>query len=189
MLVFGEGIAFIFFYLVVPVTVVYATRSVHAGPGGYAAILASWGAGAVIGSTVHIRLARRVGHATILLSTAAVAVAYVGTALAPALLIACGASVLGGIGNGTQWASVETAVHGLVDESFRLRVSALLESMAALAPGVGIILGGALSTLFSPRAAYLAAGLGLLALIAVAAFSRALSAEPALDAAPALGSA
>lgn len=188
-LVFGEGLAFIFFYLVVPVTVVYAARSLHAGAAGYAAILASWGAGAVIGSTMHIRLARRVGHATILLSTAAVAVAYVGTALAPALLIACGASVLGGIGNGTQWASVETAVHGLVEESFRLRVSALLESMAALAPGVGIILGGALSTLFSPRAAYLAAGLGLLALIAVAAFSRALSAEPALDAAPALGSA
>ncbi|HET6865905.1 MAG TPA: MFS transporter [Solirubrobacteraceae bacterium] len=186
-LVFGEGIAFIFFYLVVPVTVVYVARSLHAGPAGYAAILASWGAGAVIGSTVHVRLARRVGHATILLSTAAVAVAYIGTALAPVLLVACGASVLGGIGNGTQWASVETAVHGLVDESFRLRVSALLESMAALAPGVGIILGGALTTLFSPRAAYLAAGLGLLALIAVAAFGRALTGEPLRDAAPALG--
>lgn len=188
-LVFGEGIAFIFFYLVVPVTVVYAARSLHAGSAGYAAILASWGAGAVIGSTVHVRLARRVGHATILLSTAAVALAYVGTALAPALVIACGASVLGGIGNGTQWASVETAMHGLVDEGFRLRVAALLESMAALAPGVGIILGGALSTLFSPRAAYLAAGLGLLVLVAVAAFSRALTAEPVGDAAPALGSA
>jgi MFS family permease len=176
-LVFGEGIAFVFFYLVVPVTVVYAAHSLHAGPAGYAAILASWGAGAVIGSTIHIRLARRVGHATILLSTAAVAVAYVGTALAPVLLVACGASVLGGIGNGTQWASVETAVHGLVEESFRLRVSALLESMAALAPGVGIVLGGALTTLFSPRAAYLAAGLGLFALIAVAAFGRALGAR------------
>ncbi|MGN6871829.1 MAG: MFS transporter [Solirubrobacteraceae bacterium] len=189
LLVFGEGIAFIFFYLVVPVTVVYAAHSLHAGSAGYAALLASWGAGAVIGSTVHVRLARRVGHATILLSTSAVAVAYLGTALAPALVIACGASVIGGIGNGTQWASVETAVHGLVEESFRLRVSALLESMAALAPGVGIILGGALTTLFSPRAAYLAAGLGLLALIAVAAFGRALTAEPTGDGVPALGSA
>jgi hypothetical protein len=186
-LVFGEGLAFIFFYLVVPVTVVYAARSLHAGSAGYAAILASWGAGAVIGSAVHVRLARRVGHATILLSTAAVAVAYVGTALAPVLVIACGASVLGGIGNGTQWASVETAVHGLVEEGFRLRVSALLESMAALAPGVGIVLGGALTTLFSPRAAYLTAGLGLFALIGVAAFSRSLIAGPTRDVAPALG--
>ena len=188
-LIFGEGIAFIFFYLVVPVTVVYATRSLHAGPAGYAAILASWGAGAVIGSTVHIRLARRIGHATILISTAAVAVAYLGTALAPTLLLACAASVLGGIGNGTQWASVETAVHKLVDERFRLRVAAILESMAAVAPGVGIILGGALTTLFSPRAAYLAAGLGLVALITVAALSRVLATEPPRIAAADLGSA
>lgn len=188
-LIVGEGIAFIFFYLVVPVTVVYATRSLHAGPAGYAAILASWGAGAVIGSTVHIRLARRIGHATILISTAAVAVAYLGTALAPTLLLACAASVLGGIGNGTQWASVETAVHKLVEERFRLRVAAILESMAAVAPGVGIILGGALTTLFSPRAAYLAAGLGLVALITVAALSRVLATEPPRIAAADLGSA
>ena len=188
-LIFGEGIAFIFFYLVVPVTVVYATRSLHAGPAGYAAILASWGAGAVIGSTVHIRLARRIGHATILLSTAAVAVAYLGTALAPTLLLACAASVIGGIGNGTQWASVETAVHQFVEEHFRLRVAAMLESMAAVAPGVGIILGGALTALFSPRAAYLAAGLGLVALIAVAVLSRVLATEPPRIAAADLGSA
>ena len=188
-LIFGEGIAFIFFYLVVPVTVVYATRSLHAGPAGYAAILASWGAGAVIGSTMHIRLARRIGHATILLSTAAVAVAYLGTALAPTLLLACAASVIGGIGNGTQWASVETAVHQFVEEHFRLRVAAILESMAAVAPGVGIILGGALTALFSPRAAYLAAGLGLVALIAVAALSRVLATEPPRIAAADLGSA
>ena len=188
-LIFGEGIAFVFFYLVVPVTVVYATRSLHAGPAGYAAILASWGAGAVIGSTVHIRLARRVGHATILISTGAVAVAYVGTALAPTLLLACAASVLGGIGNGTQWASVETAVHKLVEERFRLRVAAILESMAAVAPGVGIILGGALTTLFSPRAAYLMAGLGLVALISAAALSRVLATEPQRIAAADLGSA
>ena len=188
-LIFGEGIAFIFFYLVVPVTVVYATRSLHAGPAGYAAILASWGAGAVIGSTMHIRLARRIGHATILLSTAAVAVAYLGTALAPTLFVACAASVIGGIGNGTQWASVETAVHHFVEEHFRLRVAAMLESMAAVAPGVGIILGGALTALFSPRAAYLAAGLGLVALIAVAALSRVLASEPPRIAAADLGSA
>jgi hypothetical protein len=183
-LIFGEGLAFIFFYLVVPVTVVYAVRSLHAGPVGYAAILASWGAGAVIGSTVHIRLARRVGHAAILISTAAVALAYLGTALAPTLLFACAASVVGGIGNGTQWASVETAVHQFVDERFRLPVAAVLESMAALAPGAGILMGGALTALFSPRAAYLAAGLGLVALIAVAALSRARGIDRASGLAP-----
>ncbi|MBV8221088.1 MAG: MFS transporter [Solirubrobacterales bacterium] len=188
-LVFGEGIAFIFFYLVVPVTVIYATRSLHAGPAGYAAILACWGAGAVIGSTVHVRVARRVGHTAVLISTAAVGIAYLGTGLAPTLAVACVCSVLGGVGNGTQWASVETAVHQLVDEHFRLRVSALLESMAALAPGVGIVVGGALTALFSPRAAYLAAGAGLIALIAVAALTRAFVTDLRRDAAPGFGGA
>jgi len=186
-LVFGEGIAFVFFYLVVPVTVVYATRSLHAGPAGYAAMLASWGTGAVIGSTAHVRLARRIGPAGILISTAAVAAGYLGTGVAPSLIVACACSVLGGIGNGTQWASVETAIHGLVEEHFRLRVAAVLESLAAVAPGVGIVVGGALATLLSPRAAYLAAGGGLVVLVAAAVVSRALAAWAPGRAAPGLG--
>jgi len=75
-------------------------------------------------------------------------------------------------------------VHQFVDEHFRLSVAAVLESMAALAPGVGIVLGGALTMLFSPRAAYLAAGLGLVALIAVVALSRARATERASRLAP-----
>ena len=103
----------------------------------------------------------------ILLSTAAVAAGYLGTAAAPTLLVACAASVIGGIGNGTQWASVETAIHQVVDEAFRTRTAAVLEAMAAIAPGIGIVIGGMLTALFSPRAAYLVAGLGLLVLVAV----------------------
>jgi MFS family permease len=171
-LIIGEGLAFVFFYLVVPVTVVYASRSLHAGAGGYAAILASWGAGIALGSAIQIRLARRVGRAMILLSTAAVAIGYLGTAAAPTLAAACAASVVGGVGNGTQWASVETMLHQLVDEAFRVRTAAVLEALAAIAPGLGIVLGGALTALLSPRAAYLLAGLGLVGLIVVARVKR-----------------
>jgi MFS family permease len=171
-LILGEGAAFVFFYLVVPVTVVYATRSLHAGPGGYAAMLASWGAGVAIGSAVQVRLARRAGATMILISTGAVAAGYLGTAVAPTLALACSASVIGGIGNGTQWASVETAMHQLVDEAFRARTTAVLESLAAIAPGAGIVLGGALTALFSPRAAYLAAGAGLVVLVLAARVTR-----------------
>jgi MFS family permease len=170
-LIAGQGAAFVFFYLVVPVTVVYAARSLHAGPGGYAAILASWGAGIAIGSAVQVRFARRVGVSAILLSTSAVAAGYLGTAAAPTLVAACAASVIGGIGNGTQWASVETVLHQLVDEEFRARTAAVLEALAAIAPGAGIVLGGALTALLSPRAAYLAAGTGLLVLIAAGKLS------------------
>ena len=177
-LILGEGAAFVFFYLVVPVTVVYATRSLHAGPGGYAAILASWGVGIAIGSAVQVRMARRVGFRMILLSTAAVAAGYLGTAAAPTLALACAASVLGGVGNGTQWASVETTLHLLVDEAFRARTAAVLEALAAIAPGVGILVGGALTALFSPRAAYLVAGLGLIVLVAAGGLVRSAIAVP-----------
>jgi MFS family permease len=171
-LILGEGAAFVFFYLVVPVTIVYATRSLHAGSGGYAAMLTSWGVGVAIGSAVQVRVARRVGATMILISTGAVAAGYLGTAVAPTLALACGASVIGGIGNGTQWASVETAVHQLVDEAFRARTTAVLESLAAIAPGAGIVLGGALTALFSPRAAYFAAGCGLIVLVLAARVRR-----------------
>jgi MFS family permease len=171
-LILGEGAAFVFFYLVVPVTVVYATRSLHAGSGGYAAMLTTWGIGIAIGSAIQVRLARRAGATMILISTGAVAAGYLGTAVAPTLVLACGASVIGGIGNGTQWASVETTMHQLVDEAFRARTTAVLESLAAIAPGVGIVLGGALTALFSPRAAYLAAGAGLVALLLAAWLKR-----------------
>jgi predicted MFS family arabinose efflux permease len=177
-LIIGEGMAFVFFYLVVPVTVVYATESLHAGTGAYASLLATWGVGIAIGSVVQVRLARRVGPRLILLSTGAVAVGYLGTAVAPTLLIACGASVIGGVGNGTQWASVETTLHRLVEESFRTRVTAVLEALAAIAPGAGIALGGVLTALFSPRAAYLAAGLGLIVLVAIGQLSRVSLARP-----------
>jgi Transmembrane secretion effector len=167
-LIAGEGLAFVFFYLVVPVTVVYAARSLHAGAGGYAALLACWGVGIAIGSVLQVGLARRVGVTAILVSTSAVALGYLGTAVAPSIAIACAASILGGIGNGTQWASVEIALHQLVDEQFRARTAAVLEALAAVAPGAGIALGGALTSLFSPRAAYLVAGAGLLVLVAAA---------------------
>ncbi len=184
-LIVGEGLAFVFFYLVVPVTVVYASRSLHAGAGGYAAILAAWGVGIALGSAAHVRLTRRIGVNMILLSTLAVAIGYLGTAVAPTLIVACAASVIGGIGNGGQWASVETAIHELVQDGQRARVAAVLEALAALAPGVGIVLGGALTALFSPRAAYLVAGLGLIALVSAGAHSRLsperASAEPVIS--------
>ena len=168
LLLAGEGLAFVFFYFVVPVTVIYAKRTLHAGAGGYGAILASWGIGMAIGAGLQIRLARRVGVTMILVTTLAVAAGYIGTAVAPTLAFACVASVLGGIGNGTQWASVETAVHQLVAEAFRARVASVLEAMASIAPGVGIVAGGVLTGIWSPRAAYLIGGLGVLAIVVAA---------------------
>jgi hypothetical protein len=48
-------------------------------------------------------------------------------------------------------------------------VIALLESIGALMPGVGFLLGGVLTALTSPRTTFLVAGLGVLAVVVVAA--------------------
>jgi hypothetical protein len=49
------------------------------------------------------------------------------------------------------------------------RVMSVLESIGAAMPGIGIALGGVIATIASPRAAFFAAGAGILAIVAVAA--------------------
>jgi predicted MFS family arabinose efflux permease len=190
-LVTAQGLALVFFYFPIPIIVVYAKRSLHAGTAGFGAILTSWGIGIIIGSLVQARVARRAGPATIIASTGAVAAGYLGTAAAPSLAVACAVSVIGGIGNGTQWAAVETVVHRLVTEAFRARVTATLETLIALAPGFGILGGGALAAAWSPRAAYYIAGAGVCVIIAGSLLGREtlfgaarVAAVPAHDEAP-----
>jgi hypothetical protein len=57
-------------------------------------------------------------------------------------------------------------------------VAAVLEALACMAPGVGILLGGALAALLSPRAAYAVAGVGLVGLVALGSLSRLSFAAP-----------
>ena len=88
-------------------------------------------------------------------------------ASAHTLLLACLFSVLGGAGNGIQWISVVTALQEATPPDYQARIVSLLESLGAAMPGVGYLLGGALVALGSPRTAYMVAGLGVLALLAV----------------------
>ena len=46
---------------------------------------------------------------------------------------------------------------------FQARVSALYETIASVAPGLGFVLGGVVAATMSPRAVYLLAGAGALA--------------------------
>ena len=45
----------LFFAISIPVEVVFATRTLHAGAGGLGALSALWGAGAVAGSGIYAR--------------------------------------------------------------------------------------------------------------------------------------
>jgi MFS family permease len=164
----AQAAAFVFFALVLPIEVVFAKETLDAGDFGYGLLLASWGAGMLAGSLIFAVFARRTLRSLLVLSTAAIGLAYLGIAIAPTLAVACAASLLGGIGNGVQWIALVTAVQELTPQTFQARVLALLEALASAMPGVGFLIGGAVAVLLEPRAAFAVAGAGVLAVLTLA---------------------
>ena len=57
-LMIAQGLAFVFFAAVIPIEVIYAKETLDAGDAGYGLLLASWGAGMVLGSVVFATLRR-----------------------------------------------------------------------------------------------------------------------------------
>ena len=101
-------------------------------------------------------------------STALIGGAYLAMAAAGSLAVACAVACVGGIGNGVQWVTLMSAVQELTAERFQARVVGLLESIGRMMPGVGFILGGVIAAVLSPRASFVAAGAGVLTVLAVA---------------------
>jgi MFS family permease len=153
LLIMVQTAALLAFMLVIPIEVVYAERDLHTGAAGYGALLATWGLGIIVGGVLFARarspLTALAGSASL-----AVAAAYAGLALAPGLLLACAASLLGGVGNGVQWVAVMTALQERIPDSLQVRVVGLLDSGAQLAPGIGFALGSVLTAVLSARATY-----------------------------------
>jgi MFS family permease len=164
----AEGVAFVFFALVLPIEVAFAKETLDAGDVGYGLLLAAWGTGMVVGSLLFSWLRQASLPALLVAGTLAIGVAYVGTAAAPTLAVACLASIVGGAGNGIQWVAVVTAVQGLTEQAYQARVIGLLESLASGLSGAGFLLGGAIAALLTPRASYAVAGIGVLAVLTVA---------------------
>lgn len=165
-----QAFALLAFTLVIPVEVVYAKRSLDAGAVGYGALIAAWGAGILVGGFGFALLRR---HSLLMLafaSTGLIGLSYLGLAVATTLPIACLIAFAGGVGNGTQWVAVVTALQEAVPDALQARVVGLLDSAATLAPVLAYTLGGFLAQTLSPRAAYAVAG--TVALVCAAAFAR-----------------
>lgn len=163
-LITAQGAAIVFFALITPIEVVYATRTLDAGTTGYGILLGTWGAGMLVGAWEFAR--RRAGSMAVMLwlSTAAIGVGYLGMAAAPGIVVACAASVVGGIGNGVQWIAHLTALQERTPAALQARIGGLMESVAAAAPGFGFLLGGLLTEAGSTRLAFALAGIGILLL-------------------------
>jgi MFS family permease len=168
-LLLAQGAAFVFFAAVIPIEVIFAKQTLAAGDSGYGLLLASWGVGMVLGAIVFAGVRRAPLPVLLFFSTIAVGAGYLGLAAAPTLAAACAASVLGGAGNGVQWVSAISAVQELTAAGMQARVMSVLESIGAAMPGVGYLLGGLIAASASPRTTFLVAGLGVLAIVAVAA--------------------
>jgi hypothetical protein len=155
-----QALALVFFESAAPIEVAYAKVTLHSGDRGFGLLVTVWGAGVVLGSIVFARSSARSLGRMLSLGTFAVGLAYVGFAAAPSLLLACVAALVGGTGNGMQWAPLVSAVQRLTPPEMQGRVMGALEAIGALAPALGLSLGGALVVLSSPRTAFTLVGIG-----------------------------
>jgi hypothetical protein len=168
-LVLWQGAAFVFFYLVIPIEVVYVQETLKADAAVLGAMLACWSGGILIGSLIYVRLTRIDTLLLVVGATAAIAFGYIGIGFSRTVFLACAFSVLGGLGNGFQFVAVITLAQDRTPIDYQARITGLLESVGAATPAIGFAIGGALTALASPAVAYLAAGGGVLVLAALAA--------------------
>ena len=164
-LLIGRGVALVLFTLVIPIEVIYAKESLGTTSAGFGILLASWGAGIVVGSLIYLLIRRQSTLLLILVSTAAIGVAYLGMAKADTLLVACLVSIVGGAGNGIQWISVVTALQEHTPTTTRRGSSGCSSRSARPCRAWATCSGARSSRSGSPRTAYAVAGAGVLVLV------------------------
>jgi MFS family permease len=121
----------------------------------------------VLGGLLFARTVRQPLSRLLAGSALLVGVAYLAAAAAPDLAVACGAGVIGGIGNGLEVPALISAVQRLTPPRLQGRMMGVVESIGALCPALGFSLGGAITAVSSPRVALLAAGLAALVIAVV----------------------
>jgi hypothetical protein len=160
-LLVATALALLFGAAVIPIEVVFAKRTLHAGDAGYGALIGAWGVGLAIGGAVFAGGSRFRLSVLIGAGVGMIAAGYTGLAVSPDLLVACLFSGLGGIGNGIWWIAVVTALQQAIPSNAQAAVMAVLESVNQVMPALGFIIGGVVTALSSPRIAYAVAAAGV----------------------------
>jgi predicted MFS family arabinose efflux permease len=161
----------LFFTISVPVEVVFAEHSLHAGSAGYGGLLSAWGAGAVAGAAIYARWRGLPQRSLIVIGAASLGIGFVVMAVAPTLAIAIVGAAFAGVGNGVEAVAARTALQEETEERWMALMMSLNESLFQSVPGAGILLGGAITALGSPRTALAVAGAGSLAVTLAAWFA------------------
>jgi predicted MFS family arabinose efflux permease len=163
-----QSVALLFFTISIPVEVVFAQHSLHAGAGGYGGLLTAWGAGAIAGSAIYARWRALSPRALISIGAGALGLGFLVMATAPSLAPALIGAAAAGCGNGIEAVAARTSLQEIVEEQWMARIMSLNESMFQAVPGVGIILGGLLAGVANARVALAVAGWGALLVTAAA---------------------
>jgi Major Facilitator Superfamily len=157
-----QGVGVVFFTISTPVEVVYAEHTLHVGAGGYGAIVAAWGGGAVLGSLIYARWSRANIRVLLTAGSLAIAVGLGVLAGAPELVIALIGAMLAGIANGVMSTAFMTETQDRTPRDWMTLVTTLLQSIRQISPGLGILLGGVLAAAGSSRLAFGVAAAGCL---------------------------
>lgn len=183
-----RAIGLIFFTMSIPIEVVLAEHTLHAGAGGYGALLAAWGFGAIVGSIVFARWRRQSLWILIGIGAACLGTGFVCMAVSPTIVVAAVGSAIAGAGNGIESVAGFVALQEQVKPQWAALMTSLNESLGQGLPGMGILLGGAAAEVNGPRFALVVAGVGsLVVAVGVCLFLRPGTSEPAFgkpDAAP-----
>ena len=184
MLVQASGI--LFFTISVPVEVVFVRHSLGASPAAYGALVSAWGAGAMAGAAIYARYNRLPSRSLMALGAGSLGLGFLVMAAAPTLAVAIVGGALAGVGNGVESVAGRTAVQELTETSWMALMMSLQESLFQSVPGAGILIGGTITALGSPRTALAVAGVGSLAVTAaIWVVLRNLASGPVLAAEPA----
>jgi predicted MFS family arabinose efflux permease len=175
-----QAAAVMAFTISIPVEVVFAQRSLHAGAAGYGALLSAWGLGAVAGSIAYARWRTLPSRQLMALGAFALGAGFVVMAIAPSLAIAIVGSAIAGTGNGVQAVAARTALQEAVAERWMALMMSLNEFNFQAVPGAGILLGGAIAALAGSRTALAVGGAGSL-LVGVAVLKVLRGVEPASE--------
>jgi MFS family permease len=146
---------------VIPIEVVFAKRTLHAGDFGYGLLMTAWGVGMVIGGTAFAATSKIRLPVVIFGAAALVGAGYAGLAASPDLFVACVFSGIGGLGNGLWSIASLTALQQAMPPRAQGTVMAVLESINQVMPAIGFVLGGAVTALGSTRLAYAVASAGV----------------------------
>ena len=148
-----QAVGLVFFAMSIPVELVLAQRTLHAGAGGYAALLTTWGCGGIVGSVSFARWRNRSTSLFMALGFGGVGIGFMIMALSPTLAVAAAGSAVAGAGNGVLPVAARTALQEHTHAQWIALLMSLNDSIWQALPGVGILLGGTVAQVDGPRAA------------------------------------